>query len=383
MTDVPIRPDLIVWAREHRGLTQEELAERLSVPIDDLAAIERGDKTPNLTFFKKLSSRLKIPGGSLLRQTRPNVPAMPTDFRTFEGRPPEVGFETRLAVNFARTMAENIIELVENELTVPVPMLPRFNRLRDNPEESGEAERQRLGVSPVAQLGWRNEQAFRNWRTVIENAGTFVTIKNFPTADCKGFTIYDHRETPIIVISKHEQLDVARTFTLIHEYAHLLLREPGLSDHNERNPVEAWCNQFAAAFLMPRGTIRQLIGAWPNAPQEWTLEEIRNWARRLKVSQQALSLRFEGLGLAPIGFYSRIRAQQENAATPQRQQPGGNYVNTLVNELGNRFTKTVLVAKDTRRIQVAEASEILALKPDHFERVRRQIDDQDLRVGAG
>lgn len=382
MTDVPIRPALIVWAREHRGLDQAELADKLSIPVEDVIAMENGSKIPNLTFFKSLSSRLKIPGGSLLRQTPPDVPAMPADYRTLEGRPPEVGFETRLAVNFARTISENVRELVENELTNPVPRIPRLDRRRENAEESGEAERQRLGVTAVTQLGWRGNQAFRNWRTVIENAGTFVTIKNFPLGDCKGFTIYDHREAPIIVISKKERFDPARTFTLIHEYAHLLIREPGLSDHNDRNPVEAWCNQFAGAFLMPRDTIRQLIGAWPNEPQEWTLDEIRNWARRLKVSQQALAIRFEALGLAREGFYTRIKALQGQVARLP-EQDGGNYVNTQVNELGNRLTKTVLTAEQARRIQVAEAVEILALKPTHFDRVRRQIEDQDMRVGFG
>jgi Zn-dependent peptidase ImmA (M78 family)/transcriptional regulator with XRE-family HTH domain len=382
MSDVPIRPALIVWAREHRGLDQAELAEKLSIPVEDVIAMENGSKIPNLTFFKRLSSKLKIPGGSLLRQTPPDVPAMPADYRTLEGRPPEVGFETRLAVNFARTISENVRELVENELTNPVPRIPRLDRRRENAEESGEAERQRLGVTAVTQLGWRGNQAFRNWRTVIENAGTFVTIKNFPLGDCKGFTIYDHREAPIIVISKKERFDPARTFTLIHEYAHLLIREPGLSDHNDRNPVEAWCNQFAGAFLMPRDTIRQLIGAWPNEPQEWTLDEIRNWARRLKVSQQALAIRFEALGLAREGFYTRIKAQQGQVARLP-EQDGGNYVNTQVNELGNRLTKTVLTAEQARRIQVAEAVEILALKPTHFDRVRRQIEDQDMRVGFG
>ena len=184
------------------------------------------------------------------------------------------------------------------------------------------------------------------------------------------------------MISKKERFDRARVFTLIHEYAHLLIREPGLSDHNDRNPVEAWCNQFAGAFLMPRDTIRQLIGAWPNEPQEWTLDEVRNWARQLKVSQQAIAIRFEALGLAREGFYARIRAQQGQAA-PLPEQDGGNYVNTQVNELGNRFTKAVLTAEQSRRIQVAEAAAILALKPIHFDRVRRQIDDQNMRVGFG
>ena len=380
MTDVPIRPELIVWAREHRGLTQEELAEKINWPLVDIVAMEGGRKTPNLTFFKRLSSRLRIPGGSLLRQTPPNVPALPMDFRTLEGRPPEVGFETRLAVNFARTISENVREFVENELAEPVPVLPRFNYQQHDAEEAGEAQRQRLGVPIETQLSWRGDQAFRNWRTIVEHSGTFVTIKNFPLEDCKGFTIYDHGDAPIIVISKKERLDVVRTFTLVHEYAHLLLREPGLSDHDDRNPCEAWCNRFAAAFLMPRAAINELIGAWPNQPREWAGGEIRNWARQLKVSQQALALRFEGLGLAPNGYFAQYRAHQAQL-NPAREGGGGNYVNTHINELGDRFTSTVLMAEQNRRIKIAEAAEILSIRPVNFTRIRRQITDQGMRMG--
>lgn len=381
MTDIPMRPELIIWAREHRGLTQGEAAEKLSMPVADLAALEHGEKSPNLTFFKKLSSRLKIPGGSLLRQTPPDVPPLPTDFRTIEGRPPTVGFETRLAVSYARTISENIRELVDEELTDPTPVLPRLH-LNQNPEEAGEAERARLNVGAVQQLSWTRNQAFRNWRTIIEAAGTFVLLKNFPLDDCKGFTIFEYRGAPILVISKKERLDVARIFTLMHEYAHLLLREPGLSDHNDRNPVEAFCNKFGAAFLMPRNIIRDLIGEWPNEPQEWDLDDIRNWADRLKVSQQSLALRFENLGIAPAGYYNAYRARQGRAAPPP-EQGGGNYVNTQVNELGDRFSYSVLQAEQRAHIAPVEAADMLDIRPVHFDNIRRQIENQHNRVGVG
>jgi Zn-dependent peptidase ImmA (M78 family)/DNA-binding XRE family transcriptional regulator len=379
MTDIPIKPDLITWAREHRGLSQEQAADKLGMTVNDFADLERGTKTPNLEFFKRLSSRLKIPSGTLLRQTRPNVRPLPTDFRTIEGREPEIGFETRLAVGYARTLSENIQELVENEIAPPPPRLPRV-RIDDNPDETGEAERARLNVSAVQQVGWAQNQAFRNWRTVIEAAGVYVVLKNFPVENCKGFTIFDTINAPIIVISKKERLDVARTFTLIHEYAHLLLRQPGFSDHDDRNPTEAFCNRFAAAFLVPRDTIRQLIGAWPNEPRDWDFDDIRNWARQLKVSQQALALRFENIGIAHAGFFNALIARQGVAPQP-REGSGGNYVSTQVNELGDRFTRTVLDAERRDQIKPVEAADILDIRPVHFERVRRQIQDQDNRVG--
>ena len=64
----------------------------------------------------------------------------------------------------------------------------------------------------------------------------------------QGICSLDSQNTPIIMISKAEEFDPAKTFTLIHEYCHLLLREPGISDQNTQNPVEAFCNQFAGAF---------------------------------------------------------------------------------------------------------------------------------------
>ncbi len=381
MTNVPMKGDLVVWAREHRGLSQAELAEKLGVPLIDVQAVEAETKEPNLTFFRRLSSRLRIPSGTLLRQTRPQIPPMPTDYRTVEGRPPEVGFETRIAVSFARTIAENVKELVENEIASPLPVLPSYDHHRDDPEEAGEAERTRLGVSIVAQLGWRGDQAFRNWRTVIEAAGAFVLIKNFPLADCKGFTIFEDRNAPLIIISKHEKRDVARTFTLVHEYAHLLIREPGFSDHDDRNPVEAWCNKFAGAFLMPRSVLRELVGTWPNEPVNWSMTDVRNWARRLKVSQQALAIRFEAVGLAPSGFFNHIRTQQGQSAPP-RLGDSGNYVNTQINELGDRFAAMVLNAQGGDLIQTAEAAEILAIRPVHFDRIRQQIRTQNTRAGV-
>lgn len=380
MTDVPIRPELLVWARDHRGLTRDQAAEKLGVSVDDLAAMERGEKTPNLTFFRKLSSRLKIPGGALLRQTPPNVPPMPVDFRTHDGREPGFSFELRLAVSYVQTIEQNILELVDADVAQPTPVLPRLNMDQD-PEEAGEAERRRLGVGAVTQLGWRTDKAFRNWRSHIEAAGAYVLLKKFPIDDCRGFTIYGDRNAPIIVINKAEDFDPARTFTLVHEYCHLLLRQPGLSDENDRNPVEAFCNKFASAFLMPRATLRELLPHWPNRPVDWDFEDVAAWAARLKVSQQALALRLEGLGVAPAGYYRRLRDQQRRRQ--RRAGDGGDYVNMQVNELGDHFTKTVLIAEERNQIAATEAAEILNLAPRHFPRVRDQLERQDQRVGVG
>jgi transcriptional regulator with XRE-family HTH domain len=55
-------------AREQRGLTQEELAERAEVSATYIGFIERGDNVPTLTVILQLASALGIRPAELLRE---------------------------------------------------------------------------------------------------------------------------------------------------------------------------------------------------------------------------------------------------------------------------------------------------------------------------
>lgn len=378
MAVIAINPDLIRWAREYRGLDEAAAAKKLGIPTEDWMLYELGQKKLNLTIFKKLSDRFRIPRATLLRQRRPEMPPAPIDYRTLEGRPAALSFDARLAVSYGDAIEQNILELVEANAAPAGPVLPEL-RMAQDPSEAGERERRRIGVSGVTQLGWKRDEAFRNWRSLIESVGVYVVLQKFPLEDCRGFTIYRERNAPIIVINKADEFEPARTFTLLHEYAHLLLRRPGLSDQKNGNPVEFFCNQFAAAFLMPRAILVDLVSIWPAGPVDWDFEQIAYLAQRLKVSQQALALRLEALGVAPEGLFRRLVAQQRRV---KRKTPGGDYVNTHVNELGDRFTATVLSAEGGNTITKAEAADILDLSPRHFERVRVQIAAQRDRMGV-
>jgi Zn-dependent peptidase ImmA (M78 family) len=378
MTVMPVTPALITWAREHRGLELKEAADLLGITEAELREYENG-KPINLTMFRKISDTFRIPRATLLRRTRPNVAPMPRDFRSIAGRGARIGFETRLAVDYARTLAANIIELVESGIGPDTPVLPRIT-LDQDAAEAGERERERLGVPVVDQIEWNFKDAFNNWRAIIERTGCYVLFQKFDLEESKGFALYDNKNTPIIMISKAEEYDPARTFTLIHEYCHLLLREPGISDQNMTDPVEAFCNRFAGGFLLPRVALRAVLPRWPREPVEWARKDIREWARRLKVSQQALALRLESIGIAPRGFFDHIVAGQQK--TELTKSKGGNYVNTQAFEMGNRYVLAILGAAERGEIGPSEAAEMTQLAPKHFEKVRAQADSRFEFAGA-
>lgn len=379
MTSIPVKKEMLVWARELRGLTVEEAAEKLDLDVEKLLALEDGTAKLNLTQYRNYAQKLRIPLGTLLRRTPPPVPPLPRDFRTFEGRGPTVGFETRLAISYAYMIEQNVLELVEAEAAPPTPFLPKI-RLAQDPAMAGEQERMRLGVTAAKQLGWSGEQAFRCWRTIIELSGVFVLQQKFELDDCRGFTIFRDANVPIIMLNKNERFDTAKSFTLAHEYCHLLLRQPGLSDLSDGNNVEAYCNRFAGGFLMPRTLLMEILPFWPDEAVMWDFGLIATLARRLKVSQQALALRLEQVGVAPKGFFARLVIDQ---ALRQAGGNGGNYNSTQVSEIGYRFASLVLGAAEARHIGSAEASEMLAIAPRYFAELKERLDQQFINVGAG
>jgi Zn-dependent peptidase ImmA (M78 family) len=379
MTVMPVTPDLITWAREHRGLELQKAADLLGITAAELHQLETGGAPLHLAMFRKLSNTLRIPQATLLRRTRPTMAAMPRDFRSIAGRGAAIGLQTRFAIDYARTIAGNVMELVESGIGPTTPSLPHLTRGEDA-AEAGERERDRLGIPVLNQMAWQQRDAFNNWRAIIERTGCFVLLQKFDLEECKGFTLYDNQNTPIIMISKAEEFDPAKTFTMIHEYCHLLLREPGISDQNRTHPVEAFCNRFAAGFLVPRAALRAILPYWPTEPVDWPRNDLRDWATQLKVSQQAIALRLEEVGVAPAGYFARLVAGQRGAERVKSK--GGNYVNTNAYEMGNRYALAVLNAEARGDIPKAEAAEMVQLAPQHFETVRVQADRRFEFAGA-
>ena len=377
MTVVPVSGAVITWAREFRGLSLEEAAELLRVTPQELENIETEVKQPSLTKFEKIAAVYKLPLATLFRRTPPREPPPLTDFRTFEGGPPRASFDFRVALSNVRTLQATLRKLLADDDDFLGAQLRRYD-VRNTPFEQGAAERRALGVTVQQQLRWPVGTGFRHWRAVIERVGVAVYLQKFDLRDCRGTALLEDSEIPAILINKMEDSDNARSYTLIHEYAHLLIRQPGISDLNRRNPVEAWCNRFAAAFLMPVEALRQVLPRWPDRPHDWDDGTIREAARALKVSAQALAIRLEELGRAHEGLNRRFIVRPNAPANPARVQ----YVVRRLSEMGGRYTSSVIGALDRDVIDEVSATQALALKPRYLEDARAYVVRQRELSGA-
>lgn len=368
MTDVHVNGKTLKWAREYRRLTVKQAARALEIRSADLLEYEEGGKLPTMGVFEKMSKAYMLPTATLVLPSPPtNIPKHPKDFRTVEGRPADLSYETLGIISRVRLYQNRLADLAEidPEFT-PLPV--RRYSMRGDPGKLGEHERNLIAVSIGDQLGWYNEDdAFRKWRRIIEDQGIYVYMEKFPIDDCKGISLLDHDNLPALIINKNEDSAVAKTFSLIHEYAHILFRRPGISNRNFENVTEAFCNKFAAAFLLPEAALKRVLAQWPTSPIEWDRDEIVEAARALKVSQLAMTLRLEGLQLAPEGFYVRFKEKQfKPKKHPKKTDSGGpGYTILRIYDLGRRFPRAILSASARGTISKVDAAAILNT-PEHL-----------------
>jgi len=376
MTDIPVSGRVITWARKFRGLSLPEAADAIGVTEEELEEFETEIRQPTLTKFERMSAVYQLPLATLFRRTPPDEPKELPDFRTFEGAPPQQSYEFRVALSNVRTL-QAALRVLRSEDERFVGATLRQYDLQKDPFRQGEDERTEIGISIKRQLDWNTGDGFRHWRAVIERLGISVYLQKFELQDCRGCSLLEDGVTPAILINKAES-ENAWVFTLIHEYAHLLVRRPGISDLNRHNPVEAFCNRFAAAFLMPIAALRRVLPHWPDEPVNWEDTTINAAARALKVSAQALAIRLEELGRARPGFSIRFVRKQT-----RKKARGGGYVRTRLSEIGGRFTASVIGALDRDVIDDVHASQALGLGPSYLERARAYVERQRELASAG
>jgi Zn-dependent peptidase ImmA (M78 family) len=370
MTLIPVKGAVLEWARKFRGLSETDAASRLGIEVTELRDFENERQAPTLGQFEDFAAQYRLPQATLFLKSPPSAPTDPVDFRSIDGNRARVhSFDFNVALSEIRNLLFQIERVVSDDEEFVAPSLPQLT-LQDDPSIEGERERRRLGITVDEQLGWKSSKGFSNWRTALEKRGVLVFQAKFPINDGRGFTLYESPDTPTVIINKEDMADVAKSFTVWHEYAHLLLRRPGVSDQKFSDPTEAFCNRFAAAFLIPTEALRALLPVWPNSPVEWKDADIKRWAGRLKVSQRALAIRLEQLGLAPEGFGDRF------AWGPPKKKPksdGGDQIATHLSEIGFTYTQRVLSALDRGVIDQVAAVEALGMGENHLQRARDYV----------
>jgi len=355
---IPITPKMITWARLRAGFSIDE-ARR---DFKNIEAWESGINFPTYPQLEQLAEKFKLPIAVFFFPEPPSTPPIQESFRTlpkreFDAIPRRVRFLLRQAkafqinlfeINQGRNPSTRLITKdLEFEVKTPIPEMAR--RVREY-----------LGVSIDTQYAWSSDiVALDSWRQIINDAGIFVFKDAFKVDDYAGLCLFD--ETFPIIYVNNSSSKTRQIFTLFHELAHLIFHTSGidtLSDQyipglpDEARKIEVICNSFAAHFLVPESEFNDAFsGAMA------TEETAENLARKFHVSRETIFRRFLDRGLIDeimyVGAAARWNSQRK------KESGGGDYYNTQISYLGQRYIKLALSQYYQNRIDDIQLADYL------------------------
>ena len=385
-----INPVVLKWCREQTGYSISEVVEKINISdtkatskkeavsaVQKLEKWENGKDVPSYTVLQKLASFYKRP---LLTFFMPNPPVVQNklvDFRTLDSLP-----HGKDSPEFAKLkrqifyLQESLSEFQKNDGVEPLDFINSVS-VNTNIFQFVQNIRQRLSFSYDEQRAYKkDEELFSVLREKIEDLGVYVVIRGsfekIPLDEFRGIAITDEY-APLILINGRDSV-VARTFSMLHELAHIFLGVSSESNYQQiRDPKEAFCNKFAAEFMMPTEEVNRIF---PNRIEETSASVIMDTlsleAKKHNVSMMTLLYRLSDVGKISSAMVRQIENTIKSRVKEKREtQEGGpdrNKIDKLY--LGDKVISTVLNARDAGTISDSSASALLNVKEYRFDRIR-------------
>lgn len=327
-----VKSEIILWARKKSLLSLEDAAHKLNVKdsksisaVDKLTAIESGEKEPSRSLLLRMSKQYHLPLLTFYLDRPPSIGNRGEDFRT-------------LPVEFDETGNVNVDILIRD-------IKARQSTVRETLVDADEEKRLEFigkhkvddGVASVVQTirtllnfelnEYRSQsnhkEAFRFLRQKIEARGIFVLLKgnlgsyhsNIPITIFRGFVLSDDI-APFIVINDQDS-ESAWSFTLLHELAHLILGQTGVSSAYFDNVIEKFCNDVASEVFLPEVEFTRFKISNTNLDQ--LKAEISGYAFLHKLSNTHIAYRLYKRGSISKSLWNTLREFYYNKWVENRE----------------------------------------------------------------
>jgi len=383
---VKISPEVLKWARESLHLPPEMVLEhfeqkskkKFALDGTILAKIESGSgEEIAFTLLQELSSLYKRPLAVFFLNKPPTEPVLPNDRRTINSDVHKVISPAAvLAIRRARYVQEVFREL-SKELEVSLKFPFKKFSLSDDPIEMGTKFRDTLEFSFDVQRKARDARAlFDAVRVRLEKVNVFTIKSSFPLEDARAFSLVD--QTPQLILINNKDGGyfgyAPKTFSLLHEFAHILLRESAICNDftNSHQQIEKFCNSFAASFLVPDKFFWEVLGI---GREEFDMASLEKYLKPLqaafKVSQEVLLRKCLTLRLVTDDFYNKKVQQWNDEFEKSKKEKEDKGIKQFIPSIprskiaisnnGRRFVELVLHARSEGKITVDSAADYLGV----------------------
>lgn len=384
--EVEVSEDVLKWARESIGLTLEQAAKKIGVDNIQLMEWEAGVGNPKLSKLRKMADAYKRPLAVLLLPAPPKRFDALKDFRLLELNQGQ-SYSPALHLAFRRVEMQRAVALelatLEGDSYAPIDVRAS---LIDNTETAAKRIREWLDPTPSDSRNPYRHDDLNTWVALIEDKSILVTqVQGVILEEMRGCSISDQPFPAILLNGKDTTR--GKVFTLMHELVHIFLRTGGVCDLEDYRRVtttdiertERFCNEVAAAILMPRELLLQdpVVREAPGSTR-WADEDLRRLADRFGVSAEAMLLRLVTLQRASWEFYFDRRpyfrrAYEEARADKGEKEGGPTFYQMKLRDFGRRYAASVIDAYHRRDINGAELADYLDIKINHLPQLEKLL----------
>ncbi|MGE0454273.1 MAG: ImmA/IrrE family metallo-endopeptidase [Vicinamibacteria bacterium] len=395
-----VRPELLEWARTSAHLPIADAARKAQVKEEQLTAWERGEGQPSIPQLRKLARAYKRPLAVFYLPKRPKRFQALHDFRRpHEGVPKDQSPELAYEVRRARHRREIALDLFRDLNGEDPKAFSLTATVDDDPEEVASRLREYLGVTRDERASWKNTyDALNRWRSALESQNVLVfQADEVAVSEARGFSISE-AVFPVVVVNMKDT-PPARVFSMLHETAHLMLREGGLCDlleetSHQQERIEAFCNRVAGATLVPAAwLLREDVVRVQDGPR-WPDKTIEVLSQRYRVSREVVLRRLLILGRTTEAFYKKKRAELRAAYEAQQEQaiqkralglaaPGFASPDRIaVSTAGPLFVRLVLNSYNQEKITSNDLSSFLEVRLKHIQKIAQAVLRLPISTGA-
>ena len=370
---VDVVPQVLTWLRTSAGWEIEDVAKRLRTSVEVVKDLESGKRNPTMSQLNVLSEIYKRPIASFFLSKPKQESPMPKDYRLLPNKTDVFDRKTILAIRRTRSL-QNLSKELSLNINYATKTEIKKVKLTDNPEFIASEYRKILNFDIEKQRKFRDAyKMMGHLRDMLENRNILVFQFSMPIEDARGFALAD--ETPnIIVINSKDSIE-ARLFTLMHEFGHIIIGDTVIDLPEEslqvRNNIEAWCNAFSSAFLLPKEVSIDLFNkSKHNLTETDTLNAL---SKRYKVSKAVLLVKMVNLNYISRQEFESVLARYTPKETrvekKQKQVIGMASDQRCLSEMGNKFVSLVANNFDKEFITYNDALSFLSIKSRNFDKV--------------
>jgi Zn-dependent peptidase ImmA (M78 family)/DNA-binding XRE family transcriptional regulator len=364
---------MLAWSRRRLNADPKRAAKAAGTRLGIYQQWENGEKRPTIKQLYKVAKFFKRPVSHFYLDEPPAEPEPRLEMRrVFGGTPVTDSFEFARQVQECTRRREITLDLYE-VLGETAPALPDPFTLHDDPEEIGRFARfDLLDIGPDTQTGWRSRyEALRGWRNALEDIGVLsFQMSGVAMDEARGFAL-GTRPLPVAAFNSNDSVQ-GRIFTLMHEFAHILL---GASSLHARSPMEGdddterWCNRVAAAILIPKHHLMDLKRVRNHGRHGiWQARDVEEISHRYWVSPSAVLRRLDTFERIAQHNFEALR-EQFDARRPspaETSRGGGNFYNNQLAQLGLLLPRLAFRSFYANQISAGDLSAIMGTKVDNL-----------------